>query len=433
MTTKPQDRVAPPAAGPGAISGAGQRPRNRPDDEPTIKPVRPPGTPKPKAVRPAPIAGDPFKFWDDFYKDLKVDEATSSNLMKSVAPLMQSPEPAFQARDRAHAEAAIKGFLKWHGKQAEPWMYEWLVKLIELRKGTEAESREILGYAAFLAKRSGVPLDLRRAADMMVVRKFYGPVGAPGFESNIGELIDLAAKKDPSNPYTPMMSINLALHDKDPKRMAEAAEHLLSLGWPGFDDKVRRDVKEQVGVLEKNLRDDGRTEDADALASRLARSEARDLYIKLTWVGEADIDFTVDEPLGATCGYRSPRTVFGGSMVKNGYGKHPEEVYVCPRAFDGDYTVRFETIFNDPDKLVTEATLEIIAHEGTAEEKRQVSKVDLRKPAPVTYNLADGRRKEVLPFMAPPEPPRVVPGPEKAAGKADPKAAPAGPRPIPIR
>ena len=48
-----------------------------------------------------------------------------------------------------------------------------------------------------------------------------------------------------------MMSINLAIHDKDPRRMADAAERLLSLGWPGFDDKVRRDVKEQVKALEK--------------------------------------------------------------------------------------------------------------------------------------------------------------------------------------
>ena len=32
---------------------------------------------------------------------------------------------------------------------------------------------------------------------MLVVRKFYGSVGQPGFETNIGELVDLAAEKAP--------------------------------------------------------------------------------------------------------------------------------------------------------------------------------------------------------------------------------------------
>ena len=79
-------------------------------------------------------------------------------------------------------------------------------------------------------------------------------------------------------------------------------------------------------------------------------SEARDLFIRLTWTGDADFDLAVDEPLGATATYLTPRTVFGGSIVKNGYGRHPEEVYVCPRGFDGDYTIKVETIYNNPDK-----------------------------------------------------------------------------------
>ena len=54
------------------------------------------------------------------------------------------------------------------------------------------------------------------------------------------------------------------------------------------------------------------------------------MFVRLTWDGDADFDLIVDEPLGATASYQTPRTVFGGSMIKNGYGSHPEEVYVCP-------------------------------------------------------------------------------------------------------
>ncbi len=341
-----------------------------------------------------------------------------------------------EAKSYGHAEAALKGYLRYHGKQAEPWMYVWLVKSIEARKGSDAEVKTAIGFAALLAKRTRNPTDLIRVADMMVIRNFYGTVGDPKFETNIGELVDMAAEKVPTNAYPPMMSVNLAGKSKDPKRMADAAERLLSLGWAGIDDQMRKDVAEQVDLLVKALKEDGRTEEADALTARLAGSQARDVYVKLTWVGEADIDLAVDEPLGATARFQNPRTVFGGAIIKNGFGRHPEEVYVCPRGFDGDYTIHVETIFNDPDKPVAEAKLVIITHEGTqADERRREVAVNLAKPTPVVVKLTGGRRKEVLPFMAPPEAPALT---KKEKEKAKPKTAkepaPArDTRPIPFR
>ena len=44
-----------------------------------------------------------------------------------------------------------------------------------------------------------------------------------------------------------------------------------------------------------------------------------------------------------TANYEIPRTVFGGALIKNGYGSHPEEIYVCPRGFNGKYTIRVKT------------------------------------------------------------------------------------------
>src|SRR5262249_42892228 len=151
-------------------------------------------------------------------------------------------------------------------------------------------------------------------------------------------------------------------------RMALAVESLLSLGWPGRDEYFRLESANQMDILDKALREDNRVQEADVLRSKLASSEARDVFVRLTWDGDAGFDLVVDEPLGATASYQTPRTVFGGSVVKNGYGTHPEEVYVCPRAFDGDYTVRVSTIWTNPAKPVTRLTLESITHEGTAQE-----------------------------------------------------------------
>ncbi len=110
----------------------------------------------------------------------------------------------------------------------------------------------------------------------------------------------------------------------------------------------------------------------------------------------------VDEPLGVTASYQNPRTVFGGSILKNGYGSHPEEVYVCPRGFAGDYTIRVSTIYTNPEKPVTRLTLETITQEGTTGEKKQTFDLNPDKPnKPVVVHLSAGRRKKVLPFVDP--------------------------------
>jgi len=198
------------------------------------------------------------------------------------------------------------------------------------------------------------------------------------------------------------MAINLAQNTKDPIRMADSIERLLALGWPGRDEYFRIEARKQADRLAKLLREDGRKADADLLMEKLASSEARDVVIRLTWDGEADFDLIVDEPLGATAKYETPRTVFGGSLITNGYGSHPDEIYVCPRAFDGDYRVKVSTIWTDPSKPVTRLTLEGITHEGTPEEKKQVTQIapdDSGKP--IVLTLKGGRRKVVMPYFDP--------------------------------
>jgi hypothetical protein len=199
------------------------------------------------------------------------------------------------------------------------------------------------------------------------------------------------------------MSINLAQKTHDAARMGNAIEQLLSLGWPGNDDYLRRESHNQADRLASTLREQGRGAEADALLAKLPAAEARDLYIRLSWDGDADYDLIVQEPLGAVAQVATPRTVFGGSIIKNGYGQHPEEVYVCPRGFDGDYTVRIAMIYSDPKKAPTRLSLETITHEGTSQEHKESHTLipDDPKAKPVIVHLQGGRRKVVLPFLSP--------------------------------
>jgi hypothetical protein len=270
-----------------------------------------------------------------------------------------------------------------------------------MNKGRPEDVKKALSFAADQALKSRLLVDLTRVADELAMRGMY---------DRAGQLLDRAVEQDPSAAKPLWMSISLAARSKDPKRMGDSVERLLSLGWPGVDEAWRINARKQVEALAKTLREDGKDSEAAALLKRLDEAEVRDLVLRLTWAGDAGLDLVVEEPLGATARVLTPRTVFGGAIVKDGYGKHPEEVYVCPRAFDGDYTIRVEALYNDAKAPVRQATLEIITHEGTAREQTRKETIAVDKGDPVVVRLSGGRRMTVLPYQAPlPEPPAVEP------------------------
>jgi len=273
-------------------------------------------------------------------------------------------------------------------------MYEALALAIEMNGGRPEDVKTALNYAADLAQRTHNPNHLVSAADKLMLKGYYERVGA---------LLDEAAEKIPHRAEPLLMSINLAQKTKDPKRMAESIDRLLSLGWPGQDEYFRTEARKQAEILAKTLTEEARAAEADKLLAALPDAEARDLYIRLSWDGNADYDLIVEEPLGATVAQAMPRSVFGGALIQNGYGARPEDVYVCPRGFDGDYTARIMMVYNDPKKPTTRLTLEVITHEGTANEHKETIqlKPDDPKAKPVVAHLKDGRRTLVLPFVSP--------------------------------
>jgi hypothetical protein len=338
-----------------------------------------------KVVRPAANV-DPFKFYLSYYHSRDKDRLDPEKRRKKLAGLNRLRKPR-------EVHAAILGYLKnaaYHRVAIEPFMYEALALALKMDNGTDADVKKSLEYAADLAQDTHNPNHLVSVADLLYEKGHFGRVGA---------LLDEAMPKIPHRFEPIVMSINLAQKTKDPVRMADSIERLLSLGWAGRDEFFRIESGNQVDQLVKHLRAENKGAEADLLQKKLEESMSRDVLVRLTWDGYADFDLSVEEPGGVTTtSYETPRTVFGGALIKNGYGTHPEEIYVCPRAFGGKYTIRVASIWADPKQPVTRLTLEVITHDGTPAEKKE--KRSLKPGAenpPTPFTVSDGRRKQLLP------------------------------------
>ena len=126
-------------------------------------------------------------------------------------------------------------------------MYVAYAIATEENQGKPEDVKLSLYYAADMAQRSHNPNDLVRAADQLFLRGYY---------DRVGPLLDEAATKVPHRFEPLVMSINLAQKTHDAKRMGDAIERLLSLGWPGNDEYLRRESHNQADRLASTLREE---------------------------------------------------------------------------------------------------------------------------------------------------------------------------------
>ncbi len=323
---------------------------------------------------------DPYTFYRDYYRSDDKDRSDPERLRRTVRDLNRIGRPR-------ELHAALIGYLENHSKLAEPWMYEALASAIELNQGSAGDVKKALYFAADLAQRTHNPNHLVSAADQLLLR---------GYLERVGPLLDEAMPLVPHCCDPMSMSIILAQKTKRPQEDGRRCRRiaLARMAWPGrvFPRRVWQPGRDPG--QDRSRRPAGHRR-PNELRTKLTASLARDLFVRLRWDGDADFDLLVDEPLGATASYQNPRTVFGGAMLKNGYGSHPEEVYVCPRGFNGDYTVRVSTIYTNPDKPVTRLTLETITHEGTLGKRSRrstLTRTNPASPSSCTWTQAGARK-----------------------------------------
>ncbi len=148
---------------------------------------------------------------------------------------------------------------------------------------------------------------------------------------------------EPTRPEGYILGLRLARELKDFAGVQWAATGVLQTAWRKDYEELHREAEDAVLEAERALREAGKQTEADALRDAMARARVRDLFVRLQWSGDGDLDMSVEEPLGTTASCQQPRTTGGGVHWHDGYGPDPKncyEEYVCAFGMPGVYVVR---------------------------------------------------------------------------------------------
>ena len=322
---------------------------------------------------------DPKKVW----QDALVKGVDNRGLIIATADFL------VLANKFNHAVEFLKANLR-QGIVVEPWVYKSLAIALRLSGGsTEDIERAEVSTADMEPKNGNGYLE---AASALAQDEKYGLALA---------FCRHAALLEPGTPHAYEEALGYAELAHDPKAMQWAASNLLGRDWPVENKKMHDRALQKIDSLGKSLAQKGRQEEAERLTAALAGTAKRDLVVKLSWQGEADLDLHVTEPTGSTCSPLHRQTIGGGNLIGDSLADMTSETYSAAEGFSGEYEIEIEKIWGHP--LNNKAQLKIISRQGTPDEREELRTIELksRHSERIKVKLEDGRRTETA-YVPPP-------------------------------
>ncbi|NDC64954.1 MAG: hypothetical protein EBZ59_13465, partial [Planctomycetia bacterium] len=270
----------------------------------------------------------------------------------------------------------------------EPWMYESLALAVEAAGGSRTEiARALLSSEDFA----------RTPADLLALANFLARMD---FEAKALDLCKKASRIEPTNGEAFALAMTIASRNDDLDALSWACPGILAIDWPAKHADVATRAARLAKTTIRQFEETGRKAEADALRGAVEAANVRDLVIRCSWSGDAEIDVLVEEPPGTVCGTECPRTPSGGTMVgtdtsESGTPAH-QRCYSAAAAFPGAYRVRLRRLFGTIDADTVEVA--ITAYRGTPAERTETRRIPLSSTDHfLQVVLEDGRRRQPLP------------------------------------
>jgi hypothetical protein len=219
-----------------------------------------------------------------------------------------------------------------------------------------------------------------------------------GHEARALELYRQASALQVERPEPYAMGLKLAVNQKDVDAVEWAAAGILQRGWTKDHDRLELAAERAASSAEQWLKERGDTRRLEQFQRTLADARIRDLRIRMSWSGTADLDLIVEEPRGTVCDYDHPQSRGGGVHLRDGSGPKPEncwEEYLCPSGFAGEYRITIRHIGGNV--VAKRATVKVTHHASTREERVETLSVPLTgRETTLRIQLDKGRRKQLL-------------------------------------
>jgi tetratricopeptide (TPR) repeat protein len=318
----------------------------------------------------------------------------------------------------------VAEFLKANLRQGilvQPWVYEALALALESSNGDPEEIRRARVSAVALEPQNAQ--GFLKAAQAMGDHKQYDRALA---------FCRQAAQLQPNSPNPYANALVYADFAKDSAAMEWAASGLLSQEWSADNHKLQGLAQAKLDALAGTLERNQRKADADKLRATLQKLRQRDLVINLTWEpgasGPAGLDLWVKESSGTVCSTEHRMSPGGGTLTGGNLTDLTKLSYVAAQAFSGEYEIKVRRLWGQP--LGGKARLEIVQHQGTPKEVRQIQTLYVDQPVVSLKVKFDGGRRTALAVIPPPavqqrteakdDPVRTVSAMEKLRDVADP-------------
>jgi len=272
----------------------------------------------------------------------------------------------------------------------QPWMYEAMGLAMQAGGSSKADIERALMSAIDLGE---------DAEDFMYVAQYMARIG---LEARALKIFHQVATIEPLRPEPYLYGLRLAQSTGDLDGIRWSSLGILKQAWPKDKAEVLQIASRAAASVVAQLKTEKRSQEATEFQAEIDNAKVRDCLVKVTWTGDADIDITAEDPSGAVCSFRNPRTSGGGVLLgdaaasdSRSAGQLTSETYVCPEAFDGTYRVRVRRVWGKV--TAGKVTVDVYSHYGSKDEKHLRHQVPLGdEDALIVFDLEGGRRKEVL-------------------------------------
>ena len=275
--------------------------------------------------------------------------------------------------------------------QAQSWMYESLGITMELAGRPKEEiERAIMSACDFCES----------PEELMLIAQYLAHSDCDARALGIYRQV---VKIAPQQYEAYALGLRAAQRAEDLAGIRWATVGVLQHDWPAAQQKVVNLAFRVAKATLEELKEAGEDEVYQQYRTELDKAMIRDVIVRVSWSGDADIDLLVEEPSGTTCSLHEPRTSGGGVSLGDSYTNYEKkdsnglsEQYRCAKAFPGTYRVRLRKVWGEP--VAGKVAVEVYKNYGTKNEKseKQFIEVNDGTDAMVVFDLEQSRREQPL-------------------------------------